>query len=179
MIAKSIIKLIDEALIPAVTIIVAKMAGMFAASSLLNLEFSIKNADLLLALPRVSFASVGDYVVAENISNLAMFVVVALGTLFVLIRAHFFHESHIHPNLHAKLVALNLDRLIAPSYHLYHQAVIWLIFLWLTTGFLLISTIILHITYPLTSAVAFIVAANFSWIFAMDIENEIEISRQA
>lgn len=179
MVAKSIVKLLDEALIPAVAIIVAKMAGLFFAASFLNLEFTIKNAELLFILPRVSFESVKDYALAENFSNVAMFVVVALGTLFVLVRAHFFHESHIHPYLQAKLAALNLTSLIAPSYHLYHQAAIWLIFLWLTTGFLLVSTIILHITYPLVSAVAFIVCANFSWIFAMDVEKEIEISRQA
>lgn len=177
--AKSIIKLIDEALIPAVAIIVAKMVGLFLAASFSNLNFTVKNADILKVLPSVQFANINDYTVAENFSNLAMFVVVALGTLLVLIRAHFFHESHIHPNLQARLAALNLDSLVASSYHLYHQVVIWLIFLWLTTGFLLISTIVLSITYPLISAVAFIVSANFSWIFAMDIEKEIEISRQA
>lgn len=177
--AKSIIKLIDEALIPAVAIIVAKMAGLFLAASFLNLDFTVKNADILKVLPSVRFTSINEYTVAENFSNLAMFVVVAVGTLLVLIRAHFFHESHIHPKMQARLAALNLDSLVASSYHLYHQAVIWLIFLWLVTGFLLISTIVLSITYPLISAVAFIVSANFSWIFAMDIEKEIEISRQA
>lgn len=177
MLSKSIIKLLDEALVPAVAIIIAKMAGLFAAASLLNLEFTIKNAELLAILPSVSFTSLADYTLAENFSNIAMFVVVALGTLLVLVRAHFFHASHIHPYLQAKLVALNFTSLIAPSYHLYHQAVVWLIFLWLTTGFLLVSTIILHITYPLISAVAFIIAANFSWIFAMDVEKEIELTR--
>lgn len=179
MVAQSIIKLLDEALIPAVAIIVAKMVGLFAVVSIMNLDFTVKNADLLWVLPRVSFANLADYTVAESFSNLAMFVVVALGTVFVLLRAHFFHASHIHPNLHARLVALNLESLIAPSYHLYHQAVIWLIFLWLTTGFLLISTVLLHITHPLISAVAFIIAVNFTWIFAIDVEKEIEITRQS
>lgn len=177
MVAKSIIKLLDEALVPAVAIIVAKMIGLFVAVFSLNLEFTIKNADLLAILPRVSFTSLAHYTLAENFSNIAMFVVVALGALLVLIRAHFFHQSHIHPHLQARLVALNLESLIAPSYHLYHQAIVWLIFLWLTTGFLLVSTIILHVTHPLISAVAFITSANFSWIFAMDVEKEIELSR--
>jgi hypothetical protein len=177
MISKSIVKLIDEAIIPAISLIVAKMVGLFATSYYLNLQFTVRNSDLFGVLPSVQFLSLQDYIVAENFSNLAMFLVVALGSLFVLIRAHFLHESHIRPNLHAKLVSLNLDSLVAPSYHLYHQAAIWLVFLWLTTAFLLVSSILLKITYPLISAIAFIVTANFSWLFAIDIEKEVEISK--
>ena len=177
MVAKSIVKLIDEALIPAFALIVAKMVGLFASSIFFNLNFTVKNADIFFILPQVSFESITDYTLAENYSNLAMFVVVALGTLLVLLRSHFLHVSHIRPNLHARLVALNLDSLVAPSYHLYHQAAIWLIFLWLVTGFLLISTIVLHVTYPIISAIAFLVTANFSWILAVDVEKEVELSK--
>ncbi|MDP2632151.1 MAG: hypothetical protein Q8P25_00310 [Candidatus Curtissbacteria bacterium] len=175
MIAKSIIKLIDEAIIPAVALIVGKMLGLFIVSYFLHLPFTVKNNEILWILPKVSFNNLADYVKAENYSNLTMFAVAALGTLFVIIRAHFFHESHIKPKLHAKLVSMNLDSLVAPSYHLYHQAAIWLTFLWLTVIFLAISTF-LKITYPQISVTAFIVAANFSWVFAMDIEKEVEIS---
>lgn len=176
MVAKSLIKLIDEAIIPATALIVGKMLGLFAASYFLNLPFTVKTGQVLQVLPQVQFANLTDYIVAENYANLAMFTTAAAGTIFVLVRAHFFHESHIHPKLHAKLVALNLESLIAPSYHLYHQAAIWLIFLWLTVGFLLISTF-LKITYPQISAIALIVASNFSWIFALDVEKEVEISK--
>ena len=176
MITKSIVKLIDEAIIPAVALICGKMLGLLAASYFLNLSFTINSTGLLGALPSVQFSTLHDYILAENYSNLAMFLVAALGTIYVLVRAHFFHESHIHPVLHAKLVSLNLESLIAPSYHLYHQAAIWLTFLWLTVGFLTLSTL-LQITYPQITIIAFVVAANFSWVFAVDVEREIELSR--
>ena len=152
------------------------MLGMLAASYFLNLSFTINSAGLLGALPSVQFSTLRDYILAENYSNLAMFLAAAAGTIFVLVRAHFFHESHIHPVLQAKLTRLNLDSLIAPSYHLYHQAAIWLTFLWLTVGFLIVSTI-LDITYPQITIIAAIVAANFSWVFAVDVEKEVELSR--
>lgn len=179
MIVKSLVKLLDEAMLPAVALIIAKMLGFLAASLLLDLPFTVQNADLLGILPTIQFESLADYIKAENYSNLAMLLVAATGSIFVLVRAHFFHESHIHPNVHAKLVSAGLQNLVAPSYHLYHQAAIWLIFLWLTTGFLLISTIILNITHPLISAIALIVSANFSWVLIMDIEKEIEISQNS
>lgn len=177
MISKNIIKLIDEAIIPAVALIVGKMIGLALAIYIRDLPFTIVTGEVAKLLPSVHFTNVADYVLAENYSNLAMFVVAALGTIFVLLRAHFFHESHIHPRLQARLARLNLESLIAPSYHLYHQALIWLTFLWLTVIFLVVSTLA-DITYPVISAIAFIVAANFSWIFAMDVEKEMELSKE-
>lgn len=176
MLNKNIIKLIDEAIIPAVALIISKMLGLFLSSYFLHLPFEVKNSRIFWILPSVHFNNLTDYIRAENYSNLAMFLAASVGCFYVIIRAHFFHESHISPKLHAKLVSLSLDSLVAPSYHLYHQAAIWLTFLWLTTIFLVTSTI-LKITYPQLSVVAFIIAANFSWVFAMDIEREIEISR--
>lgn len=177
MMAKSLVKLIDEAIIPAGILIVGKMLGLALAVSFFELTFTVKFGEIFLILPTINFQNPADYILAENYSNLAMFAIACLGTGFVLVRAHYFHESHIHPNLHAKLASLNLESLIASSYHLYHQAAIWLIFLWLTVGFLILSSI-LKITYAQISIIALVIAANFSWMFAVDVEKEIEISRQ-
>ncbi len=176
MVAKSIIKLIDEAIIPALFLIVAKMLSLYIVSAIFNLPFEIKSRSFLGFLPALNFADMSYYIKAENYSNLVMFLAVALGTILILVRAYFFHASHIHPNLHAKLARFNLETLIAPSYNLYHQALIWLLFLWLTVGFLTLSTI-RGITYPQITIIAFVVAANFSWVFAIDVEKEIEISQ--
>lgn len=176
MITRSVTRLIDEAILPAATIIVGKMAGLFAAVYFLGLDFTVAPASFLKILPTVYFVDPTSYILAENYSNLAMFAVASAGTIFVISRAHFLHSSHISPQLQAKLARLNLEVLIASSYRLYHQAAIWLTFLWLTTAFLMLSTIF-KITYPQISIVAFIVAANFSWVFALDIEKEIEIQK--
>jgi len=177
MVAKSIVKLIDEAIVPAVALIAGKMLGVLLSIYFLNLSFTVVKSETLWILPSIHFADLAGYAKVENYSNLTMFTVAAAGTILVLVRAHFFHESHIHPRLHAKLASLNLESLIAPSYHLYHQAAIWLIFLWLSVGFLVISTLF-GVTYGQIAIVAFVVAANFSWVFALDIEKEVEIAKQ-
>lgn len=177
MVSSSLVKLIDEAIVPAVVLILAKMFGIFASIYFMNMSFTIVKGGLLFVLPSIHFLNRNDYVSAENYSNLAMFGAVCLGTILVLVRAHFFHESHISPKLHAKLVNLNLENLVSPSYHLYHQAAIWLTFLWLTVALLIISTL-LKVTYPQITIIATIVAANFSWIFAIDIEKEVELGKE-
>lgn len=176
MIAKSIIKLIDEAIIPAIALIVGKMLGLFIASMLFHLNFVVEQGSVFKILPAIRFSDAQGYIMAENYSNLAMLFVASLGTIFVIVRAHFFHQSHIHPYLQAKLARLNLESLIAPSFHLYHQAAIWLSYLWLVVGFLIASSIF-GVTFPQISTVGFIIAANFSWILAIDIQRETEISK--
>lgn len=176
MVAKTTIKLIDEAVIPAVVLIIAKILGLLFVNYLFKIDYSINPSGFLDFLPSITYSSPRDYIIAENYSNLAMFAAVTLGTLLVTIKAHFLHESHISPRFHQKMVRLNLEKFISTSFHLYHQAFIWLVFLWLVTIFLIISTLA-EIIYPQISAIAVIIALNFSWILAVDVEKEIEIAR--
>src|SRR3989344_3561093 len=155
MISKSLIKLIDEAIVPAVLLILVKGIGLFATVVFLNLQFTLEYRSIFGLLPSFRFATLQAYITAENYSNLAMFAAVAAGANTVILKAHFLHESH---------------------NHLYHQATIWLVFLWLTFGFLTLSSIA-KITYPQITIAAFLIVANLSWVFALDIEKEIELSR--
>lgn len=176
MIAKSTVKLIDEAVIPVMILIIAKISGLFIVNFLLKIDFTTNPRGFLGLLPSITYANPSDYIVAENYSNLAMFIAVAAGVLMVIIKAHFLHETHISPKFHQKLIKLNLEKLVSTSFHLYHQAFIWLVFLWLVTIFLILSTLS-KIMYPQISAIAVIIALNFSWILAVDVEKEIEIAR--
>ena len=161
---------------PAVFLILSKGAGLFLTIFLFNLPFSLEYGSIFGVLPSLRFGTLQAYTTAENYSNLAVFAAIAAGTVIVILKAHFLHESHIHPKLHAKLLRFRLERLVQSSYHLYHQAAIWLVFLWLTVGFLVVSSIA-EITYPQITLAAFLVSANLSWVFALDVEKEIELSR--
>lgn len=177
MVAKPITRLIDEAIIPALLLILAKIIGLFLASYFGKWQLETKTFNFLGFFPSIVFKDPQAYIKAENYSNLAMFTMAAIGCVYVLVKAHFFHETHIAPRVHAKLASLNLEKFISSSYHLYHQAVIWLIFLWLTTSFLILSSIS-GVTYAPISAIAFILSANFTWVFAVDIQKEIELAKE-
>ena len=104
-----------------------------------------------------------------------MFTAAAAGTLIVSLKAHFLHESHISPKFHQKLVKLSLEKLVTSSFHIYHQAAIWLIFLWLTVIFMAISTLS-EVTYLPITLFSVVISANFTWILAYDIQKEFEIA---
>ncbi len=177
MVAKSTVKLIDEAIIPALLLISAKLIGIFLTNYFFKINFAIHQQGFLNLLPSLTYSSVSDYIKVENYSNLLMFTVSAAGTLMVLVKAHLLHESHISPKLHQKLAKFNLEKLVSSSFHLYHQALIWMVFLWLVTIFLFLSSIS-KITYPQITAFAAIIAINFTWILAVDINKEIEIAKE-
>lgn len=176
MIAKSTLKLIDEAVIPAMILIVAKVTGLFMVNYIFKMDISVSPRGFLNLLPNITYTNPNDYITAENYSNIAMFVAVSIGVLIVTIKAHFFHQSHISPKFYQKLAQLNLEKLVSASFHLYHQALIWLIFLWLVTALIVLSTLS-KIMYPQISAIAVIIALNFTWVLAFDVQKEIEIAR--
>lgn len=176
MVPSSLIKLIDEAIIPALILIIVKMAAILAVSYFLKLNFDVNINGFAKFLPHLSFQSMNDYILAENYSNLAMYTAAALGTLYILIKAHFLHQSHVSPKLQQKLASLNFENIISSSFHLYHQAFIWLVFLHLTTAFLATSTLI-KVTYMPITIIALIITINFTWIFAVDVQKEVEINK--
>lgn len=62
-----------------------------------------------------------------------MVVVLALGLLYILAKAFFFHDSHIAPETTAKMFALKLPAFIQNSFDLYSQGAVWLSYLYLVT----------------------------------------------
>jgi hypothetical protein len=128
----------------------------------------------LFIFPVIKYTSYQDYFKINSYSNAIMFATVALGVIYVLIKAHFLHQSHIDPIFQAKLSRARLSRTIASSFHLYHQAAVWLIFLWLVTA-LLVFEAIFKISSQMLAVFAGIFAINSTWFLIVDVEHEVEI----
>lgn len=175
MISKPILKLIDEAIIPALIILFSKILSVLSLCYFLKIDFEVSTRGLLNIFPTINYPNTTDYIKIENYSNLIMFIIIASGTLFIILKAHFLHSSHIKPSIHQKLAKFNLEKMVSSSYHIYHQAIIWLVFLWLTTAFLAISYIENN-TYPQIFFLAVFITINFTWIFSLDVQKEINLT---
>jgi hypothetical protein len=176
MVHKSVSALIDEAIWPAVLIVSAKILGVFAVNFFFNSSWMLSR-NAFFGLPAVTYFSLEEFLLTNSLSNALMFVVISLGTSLVIVRAHFFHASHISPQLHARLLRLRLSVLLVETFKIYHQAAIWLAFLWLAT-ILLIFQSIFNLSSPILAIVAFLVTVNFSWFLASDIQREIIINKK-
>ncbi len=174
---KTLIKLIDAAIIPAVLIITAKILGVGFLSWVYQDQVALVKTGFGGFLPRVSYSSYQSYYNTNTWSNALMFLVVALGTAIVLIQAHLFHQSHIKPVLHKKLIKLRLARLVSSTVSLYHKAVVWLIYLWLVIGLLVVEAYLKASSMTL-AVVAVLMGVNSTWLLISDVEHEIEIWRE-
>lgn len=164
----SIIKFFDEALLPVVLVFGAKLFGVIVVNLFLQTSTGF---DLLGSL----FWQVTDHsetVFINSISSTFMFLALVVGFGWVVIKAHHFHDTHIHPVEAAKLHKKGWGHLIQDSYEIYHQAVIWFALLWFS--FLLILTqSTFGIIYPWLVFIALIVTVSLTLLLWIDVKKEL------
>ena len=174
MLARTISKLLDEAILPAVVIIAGKIIGLFLANIVNSLPYSIQPGESILPWT-VVYSTPTEAATANTFSNLVMYLVVLVGFSVVLFRAHYLHASHIPPKLSGRLIRLKLENFIADSFEIYHQALVWLSFLWITTVIVFI--------YALGGGsislglITFLGSFTATYLYTKDIEIELEAER--
>jgi hypothetical protein len=174
MFSKTLVKLIDEAIIPALVLVAAKVLGVLFVGRVKNLIFEVSFKSHFLPLPTLVFSSYQDYVTVNSYSNLIMLGVVSLGLVWILLKANLLHDTHISPKLAAQLARLSLSRLISTTFEAYHQALVWYGFAWFTT-ILMAFYAYLGLAYKSFALIAFLIVLNLTWFFIFDVEREIII----
>lgn len=126
MFSKTLINLIDYAIFPAFLIVTAKILGVVFLTRYFNAEYYVDGVKLV-------FTNVESFVAINSYSSLFMFAAVMGGLIWVLIKAHVFHDTHVTPVLSTHIANLELDELVHSTKTIYSQSFIWLSYAWLTT----------------------------------------------
>lgn len=169
MFSKLLIKLIDQAIIPAVVLLSARIISMVTLAMYLEIPFELTKKGFIFEDP-AQFTTVNSY------SLLIMSVVLGLSLAFFLIRAHIFHDTHITPKLTATLFSVRMQSLIQNSLDLYTKGAIWISYAYLMTmltGALAIYAYIYSWVFYVTLAISVVSTLFFIW----DIENEVRPSK--
>lgn len=171
--SRSLIKIIDRAIIPALLVFAAKLVGMVVANYYYNLSYD----GAATIVPLFEYRSQEAYLMANTFSNLLVLAVIVIGFALMLIRAHLLHGSHISPKLSATLMQKQLTGLIVGSWELYHQAVIWMAFLWLSIILFALQALagVAPWWLPLSSLA---MALVLTWILIADVEKEINLRHE-
>ncbi len=174
--SKSLIKVIDIALLPAALMVVSKFIGLFLTATLFKIEVDVSSAAENILSIRPVVASVG-LTVLSTYSDLIMYLLVASGFTFILVQATQFHDTHINPRLLVKLNKHNLTGLVQSSFRIYHSAAIWAVVLWITTCLIWINAIsgASELWVAIASTVASII---FSTLMIQDVYREIELGQR-
>lgn len=170
MYAKTLVKLIDYAIFPAVLIAFAKVGSAILFSQYFN--FSYKTDGV-----RIVFESVEAFIAVNSYSSLVMFFAVLAGLGWVIVKANLFHDTHISPSFSARLFSMNLEDLIHTTETIYAQAFIWLSFAWLITIiFGVYSYFGLSYLWVFFLSLAFSILATA--LLIIDIEREIKSDKE-
>jgi len=166
MISRTLIRLIDQAIVPAMLLLCVRFVSMVLLTYLFGIKFAISSGGF-------TFSSKEDILFINSYSTLAMIVILGTGLLYILIKALYFHDTHISPQLTTKVFHHRLSTLIQSSFELYSQGVIWLIYLYLISTISLILAVFdyVHFWIPV---VGFIFSGVATLVLIMDVEKELE-----
>lgn len=168
--SRILLRLIDEAIIPALIVFVAKAFSVLFLIQFAGVSWRL---DSNTVIPRLLIENPETLTFVNTYSNLVMLGAVVVGLIWMLVRAYHFHETHIHPNFVLRLLSMNLTALIVSSEDVYHKATVWLTLLWLTTMMIGFQTF-LNVSQPWLLICAIIVSLCSTWFVVADIEREME-----
>jgi hypothetical protein len=119
MFSRILTKLVDEAVLPALTLLAVRIGSAAIVAQYFGFTFTVDRTGFI-------YQDEAHFYIVNSYSTLAMIVVLALGLLYVLIKSHYFHASHIKPKTTARLFSMKLASFIQTSFDLYSQGAIWL-----------------------------------------------------
>jgi hypothetical protein len=168
MFSKILIKLIDEAIVPAFFLVAVRVISLIFISLYTGIPINLGRQGFM-------YATQEDYVMVNSYSLLYMLLALCLGLLHVVIKSLVFHDTHITPSLAAKVHSFKAQHLIQSSFHLYTQGLIWLVYLYfLTIGAGLMS--LFGLLYGWVVYVSLGLSVLFTYIFIFDVEREILVN---
>lgn len=170
--SKSLIKLIDLSLLPAILMAIAKFAGVVIVIRIFDLPWAVKEyANSLFSVSTVLRTE--DLSVVTSYSDLIMYSALAFGLSVMIFRATYFHNSHIKPKLLVRLSNINLLSLVQSSYEIYHSAFIWVVFCWISNLLILIN-VANQKTFVWVGILATISSVTLTGLLIRDVYKEIE-----
>ena len=174
--SSSLIKLIESSIFPAALLVVGKVIGLYLVIRLNGLEWQVNfvNNTIFSVFP-VVFGK--DLLIVSSYSDLIMLILVLSGFVFMVVRALYFHNTHIDPRTVVKLANLNFMGLIKGSFKIYTGASIWFIFSFLAE-ILTIVNMVMGKTYMWVAIFGAVVIIILTVVLIRDIEVEVRRHRK-
>ena len=169
MFSRILTKLVDEAIVPAITLLVVRVGAAAITAQYFGFTFTAGPTGFVYQDPE-------HFYIVNSYSVLAMIVALTLGLFYVLIKAHHFHASHVSPKFTAHLYSLKLNSFIQTSFDLYSQGAIWLSYTYL----MMISSVLMAwfgLIMPWVAWTAALLTLVSTYFFVVDVEKEIAMKQ--
>lgn len=169
MFSKVLVKLVDQAIVPALIVFASRIASLLFFSSYFDINFSVNQNGIVFSNPQ-------DYLLVNSYSIMVMVATLTVALLYNLLKAYYFHDTHITPGLTSKLFSMKLSSLIQSSMEVYSEGVIWLSYSFLLTVIAGLMTIF-GLCYIWVFFTSLCFTAISGVLFLLDVEKELFASR--
>lgn len=169
MASRLLLRLIDEAILPAVLIILSKLVSLAALIRALGYSWRLTATG---SFPVLQLGTQKQLLAVNSYSNLLTFLVVAIGLVWILAKAYHFHDSHVTPTMTLRLLSWNLTGLLSDSSEIYSQAIVWLSYAWLLFLLMVLQSMV-GLQFVWLTVAVFVVNILLTWLFIHDLEEEI------
>lgn len=169
MVSRTLVKLIDQAITPAILLVCSRIISVVLVSYFLGINLTIDGKGF-------SFPTAEDYIKVNSYSTFLMVLILTGGLLYILVKALIFHDTHISPQLTAKIFTVRLSSFIQSSYDIYSQGMVWLSYSYLllvVVGIFTFSGLI----YKWVFFANLIMTIITTVVMVFDIENEIYMKK--
>lgn len=175
--SKTLLDYLDEILLPSSLMIVSKFVGVFVAILIFGVDWTLKEySSELFAFGETTTLS--DAMTITTYSDLFMFIVMALFFSFSVVRAVFFHTTHISQELLYKLTVNNLNGLVRSSFVIYKSASIWLTFT-LISNLIILYNVAQGKSYTWILPITLFFSFSLVIILLTDVAREVKAQRKS
>ncbi len=172
----TLLKLIEYSIVPAILMALGKFAGILFVAALWNIPLDFDSASRNL-LQFNTFVPEDSILLVSSYSDLFMFTVILIGMSVIIIKAIYFHDTHISNESVSKLAKYNLLNLVSTSFKLYHSGIIWLGFMWMA-NIIIVINYFQGLCYSWVLMISLLFSLSFSIIFFKDLFAEIDLIKK-
>lgn len=166
-------RLIKTAIFPAALMIVSKVAGLILAVSILNLNVYFANDINGIFSFQIYFLNEGETFIANSFSNAFMILVMAVFTMYFVIRYYVSSTAGKNPRTIVKLVKLNLLSWVTSKSNGFIRAFVWTIF-FLASSLIVIASSLNTATFAIIGIASFLVLVVNVWLLIRGFEIDSE-----
>lgn len=132
---RTVLKFLDELVLPVLVLISARYISIFITSSWLSAQYVFNwDSTDYLSLPFISFPDSMEGLLLNSLSWLFVVFVISVYLGLILFRAFYFHEALLHPTQAQRIHRKNLQFLVIDSREANYHLFVWLALILLISG---------------------------------------------
>ena len=135
----SILKSVDEFILPFILLVAARYLGVFITGFISPMQLKIGLESSLFSVPFIQFPTISSLVLANSVSWLLTGAIIGIVFGFIAFRNMYLNEDWLHPKEAAAFHGKKMEHFIVSTHEAFHQSISWSIVTFIALAFVLVD----------------------------------------